>query len=112
MQITEKKDSLVFDGIHKYFVPALYLKYAYYKICYIFGISYNEAISLWHSNPKSKLIKITERKLTKDELEGRHFLLSSNSRKTQSAKCKHKGCTNNSVEINDFCSIHQEDVYI
>lgn len=24
-------------------------------------------------------------------------------------KCKHRGCTNNHVEINDYCSIHQGD---
>lgn len=70
MQITEKKDSLTFDGIDKFFVPVLYLKYAYYKISYLYGLSYNEAMSIWHSNSKSKLLKVIDRKLTEDELEG------------------------------------------
>ena len=32
-------------------------------------------------------------------------------RKQPKKYCKHIGCTNNSVEVNEFCSIHQEDIY-
>ncbi len=32
-------------------------------------------------------------------------------RKQPKKGCKHKGCTNNPTQINDWCSLHQEDEY-
>lgn len=70
MQITEKKDSITFDGIDKYFIPILYLKYTYYKLAYIFNISYFEAMSMFKSNSKSKIMKVVEQTLSINEREG------------------------------------------
>ena len=79
MRVKEGKDNIAFEGVDKYMIPELYMKYALYKICYIYRISYHEAISLWYSTSKSKILKIADNKLTPDQLEGRHFKLSSNS---------------------------------
>lgn len=74
MRVTETKGSITFDGVDKYMIPILLLKYALYKLAYIFGISYAEAYSMWHSNSRGKLLRIINRPLSKEQREGNHVV--------------------------------------
>jgi len=73
MRITERKDRITFDGVDKYMIPMMYQKYIFYKLAYIYRISYNDAISMMFSNSTSKIRRIVDNVLTIEEREGRHF---------------------------------------
>lgn len=71
MRITEKKNRLIFDGVDKFFVHGLMLKFMLYKLAYLYRVSYDEAVSMWKSNAASKITKVVNRPLSKEEREGK-----------------------------------------
>lgn len=52
------------------YIEMLYIKYTLYKLCYIFNISYIEAMSMLHSNNLKTVLRVVKRNLTNDEREG------------------------------------------
>ena len=67
---TKNKDGsfdMTFEGVHYVEIFTMLLKAVCYKLCYLYGLTYGEVLSMYHSMNKRDLMKIYRLQLPKTD---------------------------------------------